>query len=477
MKMSRRRALASALLAASPWLVMGRQPYAGESESKKGSGDTVVVIGAGMAGLSAARRLVTNGYRVIVVEARDRPGGRMWTDYSLGTAVDLGAAWIHGDSSSNPLMKMVAKYGLSTTATEWDEAWLFDIGYGEIEDESYDAIWRKSESIIDRLYELQSTASSKHSVADALAPILKRLSGDPIVKRGIEWRLASQIEVEYATNFDQLALKHWDMDEQFGGDDVIVSGGFQKIVEPLSDGLDIRYGHVVDKVSFDGSGVKVATSQDVIEADRAVVTLPLGVLQQERVQFEPQLPDDKRGSIGRLEMGVMNKIALRFSKRFWPEDAHRLGLLNSSTENLTEYFPLTPYSGEPVIVGLTRGRHAKSIEKANKEEAVHQALSDLRFMFGSSVPYQAVDSVVTGWYSDEFSRGAYSSIPPGGSFSDYRTLAKPLDGKVFFAGEATHARYPGTLHGAYLSGERAAKEVMKQTGGASATTENADSNR
>ena len=188
----------------------------------------------------------------------------MWTDHSLGTAVDLGAAWIHGDSSSNPLMKMVDRYGLSTTATDWDETWLFDSEHGELADESYDAIWRRSESIIERLYDVQSTASSKRSVADAFSPMLKSLSGDPMVKRGIQWLLSSQIEVEYATNFDQLALKHWDMDEAFGGADVIVSGGFHKIVEPLSDGLDIRYGHVVDKVSYNGSGVKVSTSQDVI---------------------------------------------------------------------------------------------------------------------------------------------------------------------------------------------------------------------
>ena len=172
----------------------------------------------------------------------------MWTDYSLGTAVDLGAAWIHGDSSSNPLMKMADRYELSTTATDWDETWLFDSEHGELEDESYDAIWRRSESIIERLYDAQSTASSKRSVADTLSPMLKSLSGDPIVKRGIQWFLSSQIEVEYAANFDQLALKHWDMDEAFSGDDVIVSGGFQKIVEPLSDDLDIRYAHRVERV-------------------------------------------------------------------------------------------------------------------------------------------------------------------------------------------------------------------------------------
>ena len=160
----------------------------------------------------------------------------------------------------------------------------------------------------------------------ALAPILKGLSGDPIVKRGIQWFLSSQIEVEYATNFDQLALKHWDMDEKFGGDDVIVSGGFQKIVEPLSDGLDIRYGHVVEKVSFDGSGVKVATSQGVIGADRVVVTLPLGVLQQERVQFEPQLPEAKRSSIGRLEMGVIEQDRATILKTFLARRCSSTGL-------------------------------------------------------------------------------------------------------------------------------------------------------
>jgi len=477
MRINRRTALRVALLIASPWLMAGRQLHAGESETKKGSGETVVVIGAGMAGLSAATRLKASGFQVIVVESRERPGGRIWTDYSLGTAVDLGAAWIHGDSAGNPLMKMVDQYGLSTKATNWDETWLFDIGYGEIEDESWDRSWRRSEDIIERLYEAQSTASSQHSVADALAPILKRLSGDPIVKRGIQWFLASQIEVEYADNYDQLSLKHWDMDEKFGGDDVIVGGGFQKIVEPMTRGLDIRYRHVVDKVSYDGSGVRVTTNQGAIECQRVVVTLPLGVLQQERVRFEPQLPDEKITSIGRLGMGVMNKIALRFSKLFWPADAYRLGLLNSSTENLTEYYPMTPYSGEPIIVGLTRGRHAKSIEGASEKDVIHQALLDLEFMYGSRLPHKVTGSVVTRWHSDEVSHGAYSHVSPGGSFSDYRTLARPLGDQIFFAGEATHATYPGTVHGAYLSGERAAREIMKLVGSDRGTTESVESDR
>ena len=458
--LTRRAALKAAMLIAGQFLTAPKGVYSAVNASASDKeGKSVVVIGAGMAGLTAARRLSSKGYDVIVVEGRDRSGGRMWTDHSLGTPVDLGAAWIHGDSSQNPLMKMVHQYGLSTQATDWEETWLFDIGYGEIEDETYEEIQRKAESILEGIYDRQQDAGNRRSMADALAPIFKNLSGDPIVKRGIRWLLTSQIETEYASDFGDLSFKHWDMDEQYSGDDVVVHGGYSQIIDRMADGLNIKYGHVVNRISQSADGVMIATDQGVIQCDQTVVTLPLGVLKQGRVKFESGLTDEKIASIGRLGVGTMNKIALHFSKQFWPEDAHRLGLFNSSTENLIEYLPMTPYSGEPVIVGLTRGRHARSLETAKKEDVVQQALTDLKFMFGSSVPHSAVESVVTSWYSDEFSRGAYSHVAPGASFADYRTLAKPLGERIFFAGEATHATYPGTVHGAHLSGERAANEI------------------
>ena len=477
MNRNRRQALKAALLLTSPWLTAGRAIRADESTSSAKTGQTVVVIGAGMAGLAAAQRLQAGGYKVIVVEGRHRAGGRMWTDYSLGTAVDLGAAWIHGDAASNPLMKMVKQYDLSTTATDWDETWLYDHSYGELEDETYDPIIRKSEQIIERLYEEQSTAPIGRSIADALAPILKRLSGDPIVQRGVRWWLSSQIEVEYAANFDQLSLKYWDADEAYNGYDVIIKGGYQKIVERMVQGLDIRYGHVVRQIDISQSGSLVTTDQGAIECGQVVVTLPLGVLKQEKIKFNPKLPDEKVASIERIGMGVMNKVVLEFKDRFWPEDAHRLGLLKKSTDDLTEFIPMTPYTGKAVIVGLTRGRHARSIEKMGNEDVIQAALSDLRSMFGSRVPQNIAGSVITRWHSDEFSGGSYSHVSPGSSFSDHKTLASPIDNRIFFAGEATHARYPGTVHGAYLSGERAAKEIMQSMSGGNNTTETSDSNR
>lgn len=476
--LSRRAALKAGILIAGQFLTAPKGLYAAvNTNTSDKEGKSVVVIGAGMAGLAAARRLSSKGYDVIVVEGRDRPGGRVWTDHSLGTPVDLGAAWIHGDSSQNPLMKMVHQYGLSTQATDWEETWLFDIGYGEVEDDTYEEIQRKAESILEGIYDRQQDAGNRRSMADALAPIFKNLSGDPIVKRGIQWWLASQIETEYASDFGDLSFKHWDMDEQYSGDDVVVHGGYSQIIDRMADGLNIKYGHVVNKISQSADGVMIATDQGVIQCDRTVVTLPLGVLKQGRVKFEPGLTDEKITSIDRLGMGTMNKIALRFAKPFWPEDAYRFGLFNSSTENLIEYFPMTPYSGEPVIVGLTRGRHARSLETVKKVDVVQQALTDLKFMFGSSVPNSAVESVATSWYSDEFSRGAYSHVAPGASFTDYRTLAKPFGERIFFAGEATHAIYPGTVHGAYLSGERAANEIMQSMTGGNNAIEASDSNR
>ncbi|MCP4950296.1 MAG: NAD(P)-binding protein [Proteobacteria bacterium] len=463
--LSRRTALKAGILIAGQFLAAPKGLYAtvnaGASDKE---GKIVAVIGAGIAGLAAARRLSSKGYEVIVVEGRDRPGGRIWTDHSLGTPVDLGAAWIHGDSSQNPLMKIAHQYGLSTQVTDWEETWLFDIGYGEIEDDTYEEIQRKAESILEGIYDRQQHAGNHRSMVDALAPIFKNLSGNPIVKRGIRWWLASQIETEYASDFGDLSFKHWDMDEKYSGDDVVVHGGYSQIIDRMADGLNIKYGHVVNKISQSVDGAMIATNQGVIQCDRAVVTLPLGVLKQGRVKFEPGLTDEKVTSIGRLGMGTMNKIALRFAKPFWPEDAYRLGLFNSSTENLIEYFPMTPYSGEPVIVGLTRGRHARSLETAKKEDVVQQALTDLKFMFGSGAPTSAVESVVTAWHSDEFSGGAYSHVAPGASFTDYRTLAKPFGERIFFAGEATHATYPGTAHGAFLSGERVAKEIANLQG-------------
>jgi monoamine oxidase len=113
----------------------------------------------------------------------------------------------------------------------------------------------------------------------------------------------------------------------------------------------------------------------------------------------------------------------------------------------------------------------------SNEDVIQEALSDLRSMFGSRVPQNIAGSVITRWHSDEFSRGSYSYIASGSSFSDYRTLARSIDNQIFFAGEATHARYPGTVHGAYLSGERAAKEIMQSMSGGNNTTDTSDSNR
>ena len=460
MNIDRREALTALLLTASFCLSPSSHIYAQTSKSISRTKKTIAIVGAGIAGLSAAQHLRTNGYNVIILEARNRPGGRMWTDYSLGVPIDLGASWIHGNSGHNPLMNLVKKYGLATQATDWSKTWLFDSAYEEIADNVYDLIYRKSEYIIELLYEKQINASRSSSVSDALEPILKKLSISPIVERGVRWLLASQIEVEYANNLEHLSLKYWDMDEAFSGDDVMIKGGFHEIIKNLILNLDIRYQSIVKEISFNDSMVKLSTNKGVVKCDHAIVTLPLGVLKQNRIRFDPELPPRKSESINRLGMGSMNKIALSFSENFWPAEAHRIGILNTSTDNMIEYIPMTPYTSKPILVGLTRGRHARSIEKLDDNDIEQQALSELKFIFGNNISNRINGSIITRWDSDIFSAGSYSHVSPESSFLDYRILAEPLGKRIFFAGEATHETYPGTVHGAFLSGKRAAQQIL-----------------
>ncbi|HJP09938.1 MAG TPA: FAD-dependent oxidoreductase [Arenicellales bacterium] len=460
---SRRELIRAGLLFATQLFTGSNVVHAGSKKKEaKEPAETVFVVGAGVAGLTAAARLQESGFRVIVLEGRSRSGGRILTDHSLGVPLDLGAAWIHGNSQSNPLTKLARRLNIATKKTDWDALWLYDFDEGELADHVYEKIDRKFEYVLEQLYDAQEIVGEDRSIAESINRIVKHTGTKGVVRRGLQWYLTSYIETEYAVDFEDLSHRYWDEDSAFSGDDVIVKPGYSQIIKGISKGISIEYQHVVQRISLNAKGVSITTNKDLFKGDRVVITVPLGVLQGGGIVFEPELPDKKIRSINRLAMGTMNKVALRFPKRFWPKEAYILGLLENTTKEMVEYFPLNPYNGESVIVGLARGRHARSWEEKSKEEVVEEAVTDLRGMFGSSVPAPSA-SVLTAWHSDVFAKGSYPHVPPGGSLSDYRVLAKPIDSRIFFAGDATTASYPATVHGAYLSGERVAREIIKST--------------
>jgi polyamine oxidase len=233
---------------------------AGCGPERRASREQVVVIGAGMAGLAAARQLADEGVDVTVLEARERIGGRMWTDTSLGVPIDLGVAWIHG-TKGNPLVALANQAGAATVETDWDDVVVFD-ARGEVDADVVDGAaeaWRRAQQDVDGRTE---DAASDASVQSALAQ-LTDLS-DPL----IAWSVATDIGAEYGADPVELSLKWFGTEGQFDGPDLILPQGYERLARHLADGITIRRGTAVTHIADDGSGVRLDTSRGVVTADR-----------------------------------------------------------------------------------------------------------------------------------------------------------------------------------------------------------------
>lgn len=464
MNITRRAALRASLFLATTWLI-GSQKGLNANENNKITDlkKTVLVIGAGMAGIAAAQDLQNKGYEVTILEGRNRAGGRIWTQRFKDSSIDLGAAWIHGDSPNNPLMALASKYGLRTSATNWDETWLYQAGKGVIEDSDYDKIEQKADQLIRKLHELQLNAEMNDSMKSTVQSLLNSLKGSQTIKEGVRWWISSEIEAVSAANYEDLSLRFWDEDEEFEGQDLILEKGYGNLINRLAEGLNIQYNHKVNSIDHTDNGITVKGSWGKIKTDKVIVTVPLGVLKKNTIQFTPKLPGNKLESIRRLNMGVLNKIVITFRQAFWPRDAHRLGLLKANTLERIEYFPIPTGSKSAILVGLVYGDYAQTIEKLSKQKVISIVIKQLEQMFPNINTSDVVDISVTNWHSDPMSEGSYIHIPPNASLSDCTTLGEPVGNSLFFAGEATNPSYLGTVHGAYLSGLRAAQEVEAST--------------
>ena len=175
--------------------------------------------------------------------------------------------------------------------------------------------------------------------------------------------------------------------------------------------------------------------------------------------FEPELPGWKQKAIDGLSMGDLNKAALRFDRPFWPDDCHFVGALGGAGGGYPVYQNYYRYLGVPVLVGFSGGALIRSRERKDDRAIVSEVLASLRSMFGSSVP-EPVSWAVSRWHSDPFAIGSYPFIPVGSHSSLYKEMARPVEDRLFWAGDATDEDHSGTVHGAYISGLRAAREIL-----------------
>jgi len=422
----------------------------------------IVVIGAGLAGLAAARELQQHGHEVVVVEARERIGGRIWTSHQWrDMPLDLGATWIHG-VKGNPLTALADAIQATRLNTSYERSMTYNSQgkpLSDAEEKHLDALRDSVSSALEKAQDRDADAT----IRQVIEPLLRRYDTSSEAYRLINFILSGEIEQEYAGSASKLSAHWYDSANAFKGGDVLFAQGFEVMTQFLASKLHIELNQVVEAIHWQQaqpSPVRVVTQKTEYVADAVVVTLPLGVLKAGRVRFTPALPAAKRDAIAKLDMGVLNKCYLRFQEVFWPDEVDWLEYVAPKHGEWTEWVSFKRAAKMPILLGFNAADRGRAIESWTDQQIIASAMQTLRAIYGANIP-DPIDYQITRWATDTFALGAYSYTPLGATPQTRTALAAALDNQVFFAGEASDKNYFGTAHGAYLSGLRAAEEILQ----------------
>jgi monoamine oxidase len=414
---------------------------------------SVIVIGAGMAGLAAARCLSAAGCEVTILEARDRIGGRVFTVEGEGRGpVELGAEFIHG--SKNRSWELIREAKLKTQEVP-DRHWLSL--KGRLREDA-----RFREELDRAMGELDAFEPDEDFKA------FLRKSKLPVRAK---WLAREYVEGFHAAQMDQIGTKALTQanaaaERDEGTRQFRLTKGYGALATEMLEtartrNASIHYSTVVQKVRWEPGRVRVKTrvgrSEQEFTAANVVVTLPLGVLQKGDVVFEPRLIE-KEKPIRSLRMGGVMKLTLKFRSCFWR--VGNFGFIHSDNEHFPTWWA---YKGRPILTAWAGGPRAEALSGMAATKIQAEALRALERIFkvtNNRVRELFVGSHFHNWSADPFARGAYSYTPAGMTAMPGR-LAAPIAETLFFAGEATDTQgEQGTVHGAIGSGERAAGQIL-----------------
>lgn len=408
----------------------------------------VVVIGAGAAGIAAARRLLAEGRSVIVIEAANRIGGRAHTESTtFGVPYDRGAAWLQGPRGL-PFVEAARAAGY--TLVDHDDA-------GEAlfvgDRPATDAEWAAYGAAYDRI------EAAIYGTPDVSAA--SRLPADlPMAAMAQSWIGP----MDYGVDFADLSLGDVN---SYGSYDYnyLIAEGFGTLVADLGAGLPILTGVAARRVDWSGPGVRIETDRGTISAAACIVTVSTGVLASGGLRFAPELPVAQAQAIDDVPMGLLVKIALQF-------DGARFGL--NANDFLTYAVPeaiparatyfLTWPTGTDLAVGFAGGSFGWELSRAGEAAAVDFALTEFVKMVGASARRHFVKGHMSDWATNPLTLGAYGAARPG-RHASRAAMGQPLGDRVFFAGEALAGRYTALVTGAYMSGRDTAGAVVAALGG------------
>ncbi len=404
----------------------------------------VIVIGAGAAGIAAAHQLKAAGRRAIVLEARDRAGGRAFTDASLGPAYDAGAMFIHW-AERNPWVQIARDLGVATSDESWGGGFRVFAGGQPMADADRQRR-RGAFGQIDRRLETVDLAKRDVSIRDLLGDLGPDLA--PIASSGLLLSIGEESERISARAYQRL----------WAGDDLLVPSGYGNLVARHGAGLDIRLNQPVSEIRWDGPGVSVTTPAGTLRAQACIVTVPVGVLKAGAIRFTPALPARTRDALDGIGMGALTKIALKV-------EGDRFGIspgtsfLEAGSPKRLMNFDLFP-EGKDLIVAFCGGDHARELSAAGPAATRDHLTTLLSSMIGSDIRKAVTGISFPAWWTDPFARGSYSVCLPGREAAREQ-LAEPIGGRLFIAGEATAGGGAMTVGGATLAGRAAAAAVAR----------------
>jgi len=423
-----------------------------------------IVIGAGISGLTAARLLTDAGRRTVVLEARDRIGGRVWSDRSDGRVTDRGASWIHGITDS-PVAAAAEAFGMCTVE--------FTVGGYQpdsrpIAHYAPDGTRLSAEAAAAYVADIYTADAALVAVIAASAPEASYRDVTEAALAAQEWDadrtqrvreyLEHRSEEQYGVEISALAAHGLD-DDQIDGDEVVFPDGYDRLASGIAAGVDIRLAHVVSAVRWGPDGVSVETDRGEFTARDAVVTVPVGVLQSAAFSLVPALPEPIAGALGRLRMNAFEKVFLRFTDRFWDADVYAIRQQGPAGRWWHSWYDLTALHGEPTLLTFAAGPAAVQTRGWSDIDVAGSVMAALRRLYGDDVP-DPVAVQRTTWQDDPFARGSYAYMRPGASTDDHDALATPVGGVLHLAGEATWTDDPATVTAALCSGHRAAENVL-----------------
>lgn len=424
----------------------------------------IIVVGAGYAGLAAATALMSNGLDIIILEGRSRIGGRTHTVSLSGTNAEAGAGWIHSPQG-NPLSQLAEASSVKTSSFALHDIYanlqLVDCSGKILDNMKRDRIIDAVNALEDKLFETFKLYPSSQTVAGLLDAEMKKYE-DNELSDWIKFIVLTGFEADLACSADEISVSNYAVDSGYSGQDDYVVGGYSNLLNIMATGMPIVKNSVVSKVVQTPSGVEVTCLNGRKEyGTHVILSVPLGVLKADLIEFTPPLSPEKKKAISQLGFGAFEKLIFVFEKAFWQSEKEDIkGILLKGNSLFPYWIDISVTNGKPTLVSHITGHRALEMSRLKDETVLELAMLALSNVY-KDMPDRPLKWYRTNWTQDPMSCGAYTHLAPGSSVDEINRLSMP-EGRILFAGEATSADRFGYVDGAYLSGLR---EAQRLTGG------------